>query len=197
MAELKRVSFFTTRPVGEGTGLGMAMVYGLTKQQLGFVHVDSKPGHGTSVRLVFPVVAAPAASTDEHQVVTSSVAGGKETILFVDDEQALRRVGQRVLESHGYKVVTANDGVDALEILHSNDSKFDLVITDLMMPNMGGAEFCSAMEQEGVSLPVILASGHSDRDIQVQMDGKPTVSFIRKPWAVQEMLAAVREALDT
>jgi PAS domain S-box-containing protein len=189
--------FFTTRPVGEGTGLGMAMVYGLTKQQQGFVHVDSKLGHGTSIRLAFPIVEETAASTGEHPVATSAVTGGKEAILFVDDEQALRRVGQRVLESHGYSVVTATDGVDALEKLQSDHHKFDLIITDLMMPNMGGADFCSTMEEKGMTHPVILASGHSDRDVQGQVASRQDLYFIRKPWSVREMLSAVRKALDT
>jgi len=189
--------FFTTRPVGEGTGLGMAMVYGLTKQQQGFVHVDSELGIGTAIRLAFPVVEEPAAVTSEHEVVTAPATGGKETILFVDDEKALRRVGQRVLESHGYSVVTASDGLDALDKIHSGQTGFDLIITDLMMPNMNGVDFCTAMEQEGMTIPVVLASGHSDRDIQTQMAGRESITFLRKPWAVQEMLAAVRKALDT
>jgi two-component system cell cycle sensor histidine kinase/response regulator CckA len=175
----------------------MAMVYGLTKQQQGFVHVDSKLGHGSSIRLAFPIVEEAAATTGEHSVVTSAVTGGKEVILFVDDEQALRRAGQRVLESHGYSVVTATDGVDALEKLQSDHYKFDLIITDLMMPNMGGADFCAAMEEKGLTYPIILASGHSDRDIQAQVASRQDLYFIRKPWSVREMLSAVRKALDT
>jgi PAS domain S-box-containing protein len=188
--------FFTTRPVGEGTGLGMAMVFGLTKQQLGFVHVDSELGQGTCVRLAFPVVAEPATAIDVHREASPGT-DGKETVLFVDDEEALRRVGKRVLESHGYTVVTACDGHDALEKLRVDASKFDLIITDLMMPNMSGADLCAALERTGIGLPVILASGHSGRDVQAQMAAKAAVSFIGKPWTVMEMLTAVREALDS
>jgi PAS domain S-box-containing protein len=189
--------FFTTRPVGEGTGLGMAMVYGLTKQQQGFVHVDSEPGSGTSVRLAFPVVEEPAtAMTAEHQVPAESAAGGKEAILFVDDEEALRRVGRRVLESHGFTVVTAEDGVDALSKLESEEHEFDLIITDLMMPNMGGIEFCSAVQSRGIEIPIVLASGHTDCSIPAQITRESRVSFIRKPWHVSEMLTVVRKALD-
>jgi len=190
--------FFTTRPVGEGTGLGMAMVYGLTKQQQGFVHVDSQPGNGTSVRLAFPVVEEPAATiTAEYAVANGSASRGKETVLFVDDEEALRRVGRRVLESHGFTVVTAQDGIDALEKIQSGRYEFDLIITDLMMPNMGGVELCSTMQRLGVRLPVILASGHTHTDIPNQLVRESTISFIRKPWDVTGMLAAVRRALDT
>jgi PAS domain S-box-containing protein len=189
--------FFTTRPVGEGTGLGMAMVYGLTKQQQGFVHVDTEPGSGTCVRLAFPVVEqCAAAMTAEHEVPDGSSYGGKETILFVDDEEALRRVGRRVLESHGFTVVVAQDGVDALEKLQSGRYEFDLVITDLMMPNMGGVELCSGMGRLGIRLPIILASGHSHRDIPDELVRESPISYIRKPWDVTEMLTAVREALD-
>jgi nitrogen-specific signal transduction histidine kinase len=187
--------FFTTKPVGKGTGLGMAMVYGLTKQQKGFVHVESELGRGTTVRLAFPVVADPASTTAEHKVPTA-VKGGTETILFVDDEQALRRAGRRVLESQGYTVVTACDGVDALTNLRSTQFEVDLIITDLMMPNMNGAELCTALEAEGISVPVIIASGYSDLDVQAQLNTKVDIPIVRKPWTVTEMLAAVRDVLD-
>jgi CheY-like chemotaxis protein len=189
--------FFTTRPVGEGTGLGMAMVYGLTKQQQGFVHFDSEPGKGTSFRLAFPVVEEPAtAITAEHAIAENPASGGREAILFVDDEEALRRVGRRVLESHGYTVVTATDGQDALDKLQSGQHEFALIITDLMMPNMDGMEFCSEIQRQGVDLPVVLASGHTDSNIPTQIAHESSVSFIHKPWHVSEMLTAVRKALD-
>jgi CheY-like chemotaxis protein len=175
----------------------MAMVYGLTKQQQGFVHVESEPGRGTTVRLAFPVVDGPATSvTSEQPVSDASECGGKESILFVDDEEALRRVGQRLLRSHGYAVITANDGVDALEKLESGEFEFDLIITDLMMPNMSGLELCKAIEQKGIVLPIILASGHTDTNIPADTAHRASVSFIRKPWDVKEMLAAVRKVLE-
>ena len=187
--------FFTTRPVGEGTGLGMAMVYGLTKQQKGFVHVDSELLSGTTVKIAFPVVAEQAAYTAEHEVVAATT-GGTERILFVDDEQALRRVGRRVLESQGYTVVTACDGEDALAVLRAKKSEFDLVISDLMMPNMNGVELCTAIENEGLDVPVIIASGYSDQDVQAELNSKTKLHFVRKPWTVTEMLAVVRSTLE-
>ena len=187
--------FFTTRPVGEGTGLGMAMVYGLTKQQKGFVHVDSELSSGTTVKLAFPVVAEQAAYTAEHEVVAATT-GGTERILFVDDEQALRRVGRRVLESQGYTVVTACDGEDALAILRAKKSEFDLVISDLMMPNMNGVELCTAIENEGIDVPVIIASGYSDQDVQAELNSRSDLSIVRKPWTVTEMLTVVRSTLE-
>ena len=187
--------FFTTRSVGEGTGLGMAMVYGLTKQQKGFVHIDSELGQGTTVTLAFPVVADQATITTEHKIVTDAV-GGTETILFVDDEQALRRAGRRVLESQGYTVATACDGNEALETLRSQPSEFDLVISDLMMPNMNGVELCTAMEQDGIKVPFIIASGYSHQDVQAELNTKTDVPIVRKPWTVAEMLTVVRTTLD-
>ena len=187
--------FFTTKLAGEGTGLGMAMVYGLTKQQHGFVHVDSELGRGTTVSLAFPAVAAPAFATAEHEVV-AEVSGGTETILLAEDEAALRRAGRRVLESHGYTVVTACDGEDALATLRSKQFRFDLIVTDLIMPKMGGAELCSVLEREENSVPVIITSGHSDRDVQAQIITKTVIPIVRKPWTVTELLSVVREVLD-
>ncbi len=188
--------FFTTKTPGEGTGLGMSMVYGLTKQQNGFVHVDSEPGCGTTVRLAFPALDLPAATTAEHEAVVAEDLGGTETILLVEDEEALRRVGSRVLESRGYTVITACDGEDALEIYRSKQHHFDLVISDLIMPKMGGAELCKILRAEDKELPTMLTSGHSDSDVRERMKVLRNVPLIQKPWTVEEMLRSVRKVLD-
>jgi len=187
--------FFTTKAVGQGTGLGMAMVYGLTKQQGGYVHIDTETGAGTTVTFAFPIVADPPIATGEHKALFD-VRGGNETIMLVEDERTIRRAGRRVLESHGYNVLTASDGEDALRKLRSRNRQIDLIISDLVMPKMGGAELWAVLKDEFIEIPVIFASGHPDSEIREQLGAHAAVPLLQKPWTVWQMLTAVRVSLD-
>ena len=193
--------FFTTKPEGRGTGLGMAMVYGLMKQHLGFVEVESQVGRGTTIRLCFPesaagertaaaAPAAPAAPADRE------VRGGTETILLVEDDPSLRRAAQRVLENAGYGVLLAGDGVEALEICAVRAAEIALVFTDLVMPRMGGAHLYHEVRRAGAAPRFLFTSGYTDRDVREEEALDPGLPFLNKPWDVDQLLRAVRQVLD-
>ncbi len=187
--------FFTTKPVGVGTGLGMAMVYGLTKQHGGFVHVQSQVGKGTCVDLFFPVVEegegeAPAAPAQEASL------DGTETILLVEDEDALRRSGKRVLERFGYQVLLAADGAEGLEVFRENREQIELVISDMVMPNLGGAELYRALRDDGEAVPFLLVSGYTGDEAMDRKILDPGVPILSKPWDVKDLLQQVRGLLD-
>ena len=185
--------FFTTKEVGSGTGLGMAMVYGLVTQLGGRITVDSAVGQGTTVTLYFPAVAAPALPDAAPAVRT--LRGGTETILVVEDEPGLRRAAHRVLEKHGYTVLLAENGTQALEILGRTDGQVKLVMTDVVMPQMGGPDLYRAIRGLGKTMPVLFTSGYSERDGEAaaSLHGQP---FLHKPWSMTELLDRVRDVLD-
>ena len=186
--------FFTTKPPGRGTGLGMAMVYGLVKQQGGFVYVTSQEGKGTVVRLLFrPATALP--SEERLASPPAPARPGRETILLVEDEASIRRAAQRVLERQGYRVLVAGDGVDALEVCRRYPGEVGLVLSDVVMPNLGGRELYARLRAEGAILPFVFTSGYALGDIATG-HLEPGVPFLRKPWTVDELLTTVREALD-
>jgi CheY-like chemotaxis protein len=189
--------FFTTKPAGKGTGLGMAMVYGLMKQHGGFVGVASQVGEGTTVQLCFPVARAarttPVATAQPREAVDYR---GTETVLVVDDEEALRRTAQRILEKHGYRVLVAGDGEAALRILRERGRSVDLVFTDLMMPRLGGAGLVREATRTIGPVRFLVASGYAATDSPDRDQVPPNVPFIRKPWTLVELLEGVRAALD-
>jgi signal transduction histidine kinase/CheY-like chemotaxis protein len=181
--------FFTTKPAGAGTGLGLSMVYGLMKQHRGFVDLASEPMRGTTVDLYF----VPAEHDDIPAVMPAEqtiARRGSGTILLVEDEESLRRTGQRVLERAGYVVLVAEHGGDALAILDS--SRIDLVISDVVMPRMGGPELLRTARAMGHQVPFLLTSGYSNT---APLD--PSVPLLPKPWEVNVLLARVRTMLDT
>jgi signal transduction histidine kinase len=188
--------FFTTKPYGVGTGLGMAMVYGLVKQQGGFIDVASELGRGTKIDLCFPLSdkQAPVVVCDE---VMHDVRGGSETILVVEDEEPIRRVTRRVLEKHGYTVLTAMDGQDALRQYSQYDNQIDLVISDVVMPKMGGTRLYEQLSAAGRPPKILFTSGYTAKDFRVSGALDPSLPFLHKPWSVTEMLQKVREVLDS
>ena len=186
--------FFTTKPADRGTGLGMPMVYGLMKEHGGFVHVYSEPGRGTTIRLYFPAVEGPGEAVLREPA--PEVRGGSETILLVEDGEAVRRVATRILEKHGYTVIGAADGREAMGVLESRTTKVDLVVSDLVMPHTGGVELLDAMFRAGFSPRVLLTSGYSAREIGEQVQLDPTIPFLAKPWTGADLLRKVRQALD-
>ncbi len=187
--------FFTTKAPGVGTGLGMAMVYGLTKQHNGFVTVDSTVGQGTAVRLYFPVVLEEAQALPPGESL-SGVRGGSETILLVEDEDTLRRSGKRALERYGYRVLVASDGQEGLEIFRANPGKIDLIVSDLVMPKMGGGQLHRTIREDGADVKFILASGYTGREEAVNDDLDQPLPILQKPWLLSQLLERVRETLD-
>ncbi len=187
--------FFTTKEVGKGTGLGMAMVYGLITQHKGYTDLDSEEGRGTTVRLYFPAVAgtvqASAGAADVHAPV-----GGTERILVVDDEEGIRRSAVRVLSRFGYQVDEATDGETAMAAIRSAESPFNLVLTDLVMPRMGGIALYNELRKEGSAVRVLLMSGHTAEDLEQLDDPLSEAKLLHKPWSITDLLRRVREVLD-
>ncbi len=188
--------FFTTKPPGAGTGLGMAMVYGLTKQHGGFVHVYSEPGAGTTVKVYLPrsPEAAPAEAT-----ATAAVAeplGGSETILLAEDKAELRATTRRVLERLGYSVIEAVDGEDALAKLRA-PRRVDLILSDIAMPKLNGPMLFKAVRGVDPTARFLFTSGYTESDIEQRSLLAPGVPFVAKPWTIAELARQVRRALDT
>jgi PAS domain S-box-containing protein len=184
--------FFTTKPPGKGTGLGLATVYGLVKQHGGGIDVDSAPGMGTRFRIYFPVADGIAAAT-RPRVGDAEVRGGRETVLVVEDDDQLRRSAKRILEAAGYQIVTAADGLEALEALRQT-AGVQLVFSDLVMPRLGGRALYDAARREGHTTPFLFASGYSDPDRAPSLD--TPVPLLHKPWTEGDLLGRIREILD-
>jgi len=182
--------FFTTKAPGQGTGLGLATVYGIVKQSNGFVWVQSAPGEGTTVSVYLPR-AAEAARTAEDPALPVSRGG---VVLLVEDEDGVRRVARRTLELHGYRVIEAADGARAIELARTTPS-IGLLITDMMMPGMLGPAVAAAVQAIIPGLPVLFMSGHAD---DVARGGllDPSIPFLAKPFTTQELADRVRELLD-
>ncbi len=187
--------FFTTKEVGKGTGLGMAMVYGLAIQHKGYADLRSEEGRGTTVLLYFPTMAG-AARAPTGAAPEDAPVGGTERILVVDDEDGIRRSAVRVLTRFGYQVEEAADGQAAMVMLRSADVPFNLVLTDVVMPRMGGMALYQELQKRDSAVRVLLMSGHTAEDLDELDDPIMGIKFLHKPWSITELLRRVREVLD-
>jgi two-component system, cell cycle sensor histidine kinase and response regulator CckA len=187
--------FFTTKPVGQGTGLGLSTVYGIVKQSDGFVWVYSEPGLGTTFKIYLPRVGAahtPPLPSDR----TPATRGGVETILIVEDEDLVRALASRSLRERGYRVVEARQGTDALRQLEQGQDGVALVITDVVMPEMGGRELARRLAELRPSLPVLFISGYTGEDVIQRGLLEPGAPFQQKPFTPDGLARKVREMLD-
>jgi PAS domain S-box-containing protein len=186
--------FFTTKQPGEGTGLGLSMVFGIVKSHGGHITCYSEPGVGTTFRIYFPVAEQdmPAAVADTMQMP----AGGTETLLLVDDEEAVRNLGAEMLELAGYTVLAAANGREALEIYGREKHLISLVILDLVMPGMGGRKCLEAILKINPEARVLVASGYSANGPGKDALESGATGFISKPFDLKEILLAVRKSLD-
>ena len=188
--------FFTTKPIGKGTGLGLATVYGLIKQHGGFVQIDSAPGAGTRLRVYFPVAEEASVRRRASGVHSAPpVAGGKETILVVEDQAQLRRATVYTLEHAGYTVLSAADGIEALQLLRQHSEPIDLVFTDLVMGRLGGRGLYQIDRREGRKTPFLFTSGYAGGG-RGEDPIEATLPFLPKPWTSSDLLARVRATLD-
>jgi len=194
--------FFTTKAAGTGTGLGMAMVYGLTKQHGGFVHVYSELGVGTTVKVYLPrspdvaPALAPEAEAPGEEGEAGALRGGSETILLVEDKDELRGTTRRVLERLGYEVLEAADGEAALETYGAHRARIALILSDVLMPKVGGPELYRAIRANDPAARFLFTSGYTEGDIEQRSLLEPGVRFVAKPWTISDLARQVRGALD-
>jgi PAS domain S-box-containing protein len=185
--------YFTTKPADRGSGLGMAMVYGLMKQHLGYVLVNSTLGAGTEVRLYFPVSAhAVETASPEARPVRSHE---RQTILVVEDQEAVRGAATRGLTRFGYTVLAAADGEEGLRVWHDHAETIDLVVSDIIMPRMGGLALYAAVSRERAGVRFLLTSGFTGEEALQHTAATRALPFLPKPWTLHELLAAVRGVL--
>jgi signal transduction histidine kinase/CheY-like chemotaxis protein len=188
--------FFTTKEVGKGVGLGLATVYGMVNQHQGWIEVESQPGKGACFHIILPLTEKPAEKAVERAPL-SHVPGGKEIILVVEDEPALRELVREVLEGHGYQVLEAGSGVEALRVWEAQGRKVDLLLSDIIMPEgMSGRELAEKLHKADPSLPVILTSGYSQDMIERETALDEKIKFFSKPYHPSQLAQAVRDSLD-
>jgi two-component system cell cycle sensor histidine kinase/response regulator CckA len=186
--------FFTTKEVGKGSGLGLAMVYGIVQNSRGYVYVASDEGKGTVFDLLFRV----SKDKDRQQSLRRLSPGlaGEETVLLVDDEPMVRDLGNEILRSYGYQVVLACDGLEALEIYESRGPDIDLVVLDLLMPKLGGKDTLTGLRKLDPAIKVIICSGYGSRKNGLQQMMASGINVVQKPFKPEELVSAVRQVLD-
>ncbi len=187
--------FFTTKEKGKGTGLGLSTVYGIMKQSGGNIWVYSEPGHGTTFRIYMPRVDQEADNLSRRED-TVSMLYGNETILLAEDEPSVRGLAARVLRNQGYKVLEAVDGGEALQIASRHKERIDLLLTDVVMPQMGGKELYDQLKPLRPHIKVLFTSGYTENAIVHQGELAPGVAFLQKPFSPIFLTHKVREILD-
>jgi signal transduction histidine kinase len=186
--------FFTTKEMGQGTGLGLATVYGIVKQHKGFIDVDSTPGQGTEFRVYLPLGNGPAEGNDKPAVF--AMRGGSECILIAEDNDDLRDAAQEILESLGYRVVTAKDGAEALRVFEQEKHAVDLVFLDVVLPKLNGPDAYLQMAARKPGLPVLFTTGYASEVSLVSIKTREQATVLQKPYGSQYLAQKLREKLD-
>src|SRR5579883_843548 len=188
--------FFTTKEVGKGTGLGLAMVYGIVKQTGGFVFCDSTVGRGTTFRILLPRYVAVAGEEETRKEPAKKAAAdltGHGTILLVEDEEAVRAFGARALAARGYSVLEAANGAEALEIAENNP-KIDLIVSDVVMPEMDGPTMFGELRKRGIQAKVIFVSGYAEDAFAKNLPEGEDFGFLPKPFTLKQLIEAVKNS---
>ena len=189
--------FFTTKPVGQGTGLGLATVYGIVKQSGGFITVDSEVGNGTSFHIYLPRLRVDAATAlVEAAPVQARDVTGQDTILLVEDEEAVRSFAARALRMRGYNVLEASGGEEALEIVKSEAHTIHLIITDVVMPSLDGPTMVRHVKQLKPDLRVIFMSGYAEEAFRRNDQSSEDIHFLPKPFGLKQLAAKVKAVLS-
>jgi PAS domain S-box-containing protein len=188
--------FFTTKAQGEGTGLGLSTVYGIVKQSDGYILVDSQPGRGATFTILLPRTMEETATTEgspsENRPLT-----GRETVLVVEDEDMIRDLIRHLLESHGYTVMTASRGEEAVDLAQRHAGPIDLLVTDVVMPGLSGRELADRLARSRANLRVLYMSGYTYNEIGRHGVLESDIAFIQKPFSPDGLMRKVREILDT
>lgn len=188
--------FFTTKPLGQGTGLGLATVYGIVKQNNGFINVYSEPGQGTTVKIYLPRAEEGSGLLEHVDRAPREIFGGTETVLLVEDEAILLQLTQRLLEQLGYHVLSADRPAKALEIAREYEAEIQVLITDVVMPEMSGRDLWSELVKIRPSLKCLFVSGYTANVIAHQNILDEGVHFLQKPFTRQSLADKVREVLE-
>ncbi|MBN9065285.1 MAG: response regulator, partial [Rhizobiales bacterium] len=199
--------FFTTKEVGKGTGLGLSMVYGIVKQTGGFIFCDSEVGKGTTFRIFLPRHVAQTGATDAESAAEQLAApqktqeaprdlSGSATVLLVEDEDAVRMGGMRALTSRGYTVHEASSGVEALEVYKSLDGKVDIVVSDVVMPEMDGPTLLGELRKMNPGIKFIFVSGYAEDAFAKNLPADAQFGFLPKPFSLKQLATVVKEMLD-
>ena len=187
--------FFTTKPKGQGIGLGLSTSYGIVTQFGGFIDLTSQVGHGTAVTCYFPTVEPPPVAEREPDAGTGVITG-TETILVVEDEPMVRDVARATLERQGYQVVTAANGIEGLRVVAERGDAIDLVVTDIVMPQMGGWEMAERLHETHPALKVLFTSGYNEEIANAGGRVDAGVAFLPKPYLPATLTLRVRQVLD-
>ena len=192
--------FFTTKPKGKGTGLGLATIYGILSQSGGHAHIQSQPGAGTTFTALFPATLEAADSTEPAtpgDTDTAYRARHHETILMAEDEYGLRLLTERILTRHGYTVIAASNGLEAIELARHHPGTIDLLLTDVVMPGMNGHDLAGRLQATRPQLPVIYMSGYAEPLLASRTTLPAGVTLLSKPVTEQAILTAIRRTLDS
>jgi two-component system, cell cycle sensor histidine kinase and response regulator CckA len=188
--------FFTTKEPGKGTGLGLATVYGLVHQFGGIITLETEPGRGTEFRLLFPETSyAPVETATDSNPIRDVIPHGTETILLVEDESAVRKLGKRMVESLGYEVLMARDGEQAIEVYESHPGKIDMVVTDVVMPRMSGPDMVRRLLSRQADLKFMYVSGFT-KDKMMVHGADDDAPILQKPYSIEQLGCKMREVLD-
>ncbi|GAB4348734.1 MAG: ATP-binding protein [Oricola sp.] len=193
--------FFTTKEVGKGTGLGLSMVYGIVKQTGGFIYADSEVGKGTTFRIFLPrhipaETEKPKEKAGEPEPEKKRDLSGTATVLLVEDEDAVRMGGVRALASRGYKVHEASSGVEALEIMDELDGKVDIVVSDVVMPEMDGPTLLAELRKKHPDIKFIFVSGYAEDAFAKNLPADAKFGFLPKPFSLKQLATTVKEMLE-
>jgi two-component system, cell cycle sensor histidine kinase and response regulator CckA len=196
--------FFSTKDVGKGTGLGLSTVYGIVKQTGGFIYPESEVGRGTTFRIFLPRhvpnlddeeiprIPAPALSGEEPKAIDHT---GQGTILLVEDEEGLRTLNARGLASRGYTVLEAANGVEALDVIEGHRGKIDLVVSDVVMPEMDGPTLLKELRQRDPSVRIIFVSGYAEEAFK-NLPERDQFAFLPKPYTLKQLVAEVKKTME-
>jgi CheY-like chemotaxis protein len=188
--------FFTTKPTGSGTGLGLATVYGIVKQSGGYVWVESSPAIGTTVTICLPQVQQDALTSDQPATPGQPAQCRTGTVLVVEDEEGVRELTHRVLEEQGHRVIAARDGDEALLKLKEFGPELDLVLSDVIVPSIGTAEFDQHVRELRPDLPILYMSGYSKQEVTERGLIDPDCPFLQKPFTATELTDLVCQQLE-
>jgi CheY-like chemotaxis protein len=187
--------FFTTKEKGKGTGLGLSTVFGIVQQSRGSIWVYSEVGKGTSFKVYLPIVEA--AIGEIHPSISPPTLRGSETILLVEDEEQVRVVARGILKRQGYRVIEAQNGGDALLRCETHSGTIDLLLSDVVMPQMSGPELAKRLARARPTMKILCMSGYADDAVVRHGALEAGIAFIQKPFTPDSLARKVREVLDS